>query len=87
MARLSSTVNSTVPLSVLVCSPVPALRVHTQQAQLAGSPEVLSLQLETAEGDPFMQEIRTMSTSTVAATPETMSREHRKEPSEVTIPL
>ena len=87
MATLSSPVHWTVPHSVLVSSPVPALRGQTQQAPLAGSPPVLSLQLETAEGDPFAQEIRTMSTSTVVATPESMSREHRKEPMEVTFQL
>ena len=42
---------------------------------------------QTAEGDPFALEMRIMSISTEAETTETMSREHRKEPSEVTIPF
>ena len=87
IATPSSTVPSTVPRSVLVSSPVTALRVQTLQPPLAGSPEVLSLQLEPAERDPFAHEMRTMSTSKLAATTETMSRAHRKELSEVTIPL
>ena len=90
-----STAPSTTSIDVVVSSAMRTLRAQSPPAVLTGSPEVLSLQLDAVQGDPFVEEVRSTSTlsvvtapSTRAAAPETtQSGEVDREPSEATIGL
>ena len=62
-----ATVPSTNPINVVISSAVPTLSAKSPPTQPTGSPGALSLQLETAEDDPFAHEMH--STSSVSVVP------------------
>ena len=95
ITTVSSTVSSTTSINVVVSPALPTPSVQSPQSLHAGSPEVLSLQLDAAEVDPFLEEVRSTSTlsvvttssSTAVVTETTQSREPDSERSEATNPL
>ena len=94
ITTVSSTVSSTTSINVVVSPALPTPSVQSPQSLHAGSPEVLSLQLDAAEVDPFLEDVRSPSTlsvvaassATPAATETAQSPEPDRQPSEGTIP-
>ena len=95
MATGSSTVHSTTGLSWPISSPVTRPAVPTQEALPTGVPEVLDVQVDAVEEDPFAHQMLRRSTSSAGPTSpvfetiadETASSGSNKGTSEASIPL